>query len=575
MEQHVGPSALHMHHRVVEPRNAEKPPNCETLFRDLRAGAHAAFWLDSATAGTAGPARGRFSVMGTDAGALSQIVNYSLDAPDQVIIQCHGRPEPGDHGAQGGEPESQKPSAESLNEDILSFLADELSVEPSGSVPAELPFAGGYVGFLGYEAKALTVGGVDRIGTAANAHRSKLPDAVWIRAQNTIVVDHQTNSVHLLVLGREGDDASAQKCLDRLERLVVSSTEPGNVSGSATSNGVGPDRSAPDCAAPEGTASGNPAFDDPTREDIRQMSTTEGPGVGTPIPGAWRLSRNDYEAAVRQAQGFLHAGDSYEVCLTDTFEGTVPAAHDGLDTYLTLRRMNPAPYAAYLRLTIGDETLEVLSASPEQFLKVTPDGTVTTKPIKGTAPRGTSRADDRRLAEELATDPKTRAENLIITDLLRNDLGRICVAGSVSVPQLMAVESYATVHQLVTTVQGRLRDDADLVDLLRATFPGGSMTGAPKRRTLEIIDALEPGPRGIYSGALGYLGYGRRAELSIVIRTIVRSGNQVSIGAGGAIVLDSDPAAEFDEKELKAAALFEALRLTCARDDDEGGTHGR
>jgi anthranilate/para-aminobenzoate synthase component I len=210
-------------------------------------------------------------------------------------------------------------------------------------------------------------------------------------------------------------------------------------------------------------------------------------------------------------------------------------------------------------LKVGDRS--IVSTSPEQFLRVTSDGWVSSKPIKGTRRRDLDAQVDSSIALELSQNIKERAENLMIVDLMRNDIGQVCEPTSVGVPKLFEVESYKTVHQLVSTVVGKLRDDLDALDAIKAAFPGGSMTGAPKLRAIEIIRELEQGARGVYSGAIGYLGVDGSVDLGMVIRTIVFEKDAVRIGIGGGITSDSVPEEELEETRLKAKALLEALGL--------------
>ncbi|HEY7455762.1 MAG TPA: aminodeoxychorismate synthase component I, partial [Solirubrobacterales bacterium] len=280
-----------------------------------------------------------------------------------------------------------------------------------------------------------------------------------------------------------------------------------------------------------------------------------------PVGGiALARPRERYLEEIAACKRLLAAGETYEVCLTNAVLADA-AAPDPLALYRALRRANPAPFASYVRF--GD--VAVLSSSPERFLHVGRDRWVEAKPIKGTSRRAETPAEDVRLAERLRDDEKNRAENLMIADLMRNDLGSVCEVGTVHVPALMQVESFETVHQLVTTVRGLLREGLGPIECVRACFPPGSMTGAPKLRTMEIIDRLEGGARGVYSGAIGYLGLGGGCDLSVAIRTIVCGGESATAGAGGAIVIQSDAEEEYGEMLLKVEASLRAIAPTYSR----------
>jgi para-aminobenzoate synthetase component 1 len=267
------------------------------------------------------------------------------------------------------------------------------------------------------------------------------------------------------------------------------------------------------------------------------------------------FTRAAYESAVQRVIDYILAGDIFQANLSQRFLAELPHGLDAWGLYQRLRRRNPAPFAAYL--DTGD--VQIVSASPERFLELK-GRQVETRPIKGTRPRGSTTEEDARLGDELLASEKDRAENVMIVDLLRNDLSRVCRDHSVLTPEICALESFATVHHLVSTVTGELRPGLDAVDLLRATFPGGSITGAPKIRAMEIIAELEPTRRGPYCGAIGWVGCDGRMDTSITIRTYAIKERQVAFQAGGGIVADSDPAAEYEETLDKARALIEALR---------------
>lgn len=268
-----------------------------------------------------------------------------------------------------------------------------------------------------------------------------------------------------------------------------------------------------------------------------------------------------YAQAFDEVQLELRAGNSYEVNLTHRVE-----VHDEVDpavAYLRLRELNPAPYAGFIQ----HHDSRLLSSSPERYARIDEHRMIEARPIKGTTPRGKDVDEDEELREDLASNPRFRAENLMIVDLLRNDLGMVCDPGTVTVPSLMEVESYASVHQLVTTVRGRLRDDVTGIEALRALFPAGSMTGAPKRRTMEIIQRVEATPRGVYSGAFGWIAPDGQADLGVVIRSLTTAGNGTwQLGTGGGITVHSTAQDEYAESGWKAERLLQVFGGPLSRD---------
>jgi para-aminobenzoate synthetase component I len=365
--------------------------------------------------------------------------------------------------------------------------------------PEAPPFQGGLIGFFGYDLAPR----LEWLPRKAAAD-SRLPDIHFGLYDTAVTVDHRTGAVVLSAydLLREGPRALKAR-IDSWSDALSAPAPP-------------PPRTA----------------------------------LTTPIAG--NFARADYLDAVGRALEYIRAGDIFQVNLSQHFEAR--GRVEPLDLYLRLKAISPAPFAAFLRR--GD--LAVVGASPEWFYQTRGDLLVT-RPIKGTRPRGRSPADDERLAAELRASAKDRAELTMIVDLERNDLGRVCRFGTVRVREPLAVESFAQVHHLVATVEGRLRPGAGPIDVVRALFPGGSITGAPKIRAMEIIDELEPTRRGLYTGAVGYFSRGGASAFNIAIRTFLVEGPRVSFQVGGGIVADSDPEAEYEETLHKGRGLRAVL----------------
>lgn len=404
----------------------------------------------------------------------------------------------------------------------LRAILSRYKVDPSCLKGSHIPFLGGAVGYFGYELcyriEKLPCQGADDLA---------LPDCYFVLVDSVIVFDHLENKLYLSAVGfDEQANAAEEKARRALEILKseMEQFERKNTSQSAVLKNV---------KEGEWDKDGNNHDD----LEIRSMFTEK-----------------QYMDVVQKAKEHIFAGDIFEVCTTHRFECDFSAKP--FDLYQELRRINPAPFASYLNFP----EVQVVSSSPERFLEVGRDGWCKSRPIKGTRPRGQNSYEDRKLYKELLTSMKDRAENIMIVDLVRNDFGRVCKFDSVEVSELMVIEKYATVFQMVSTIVGQLEDGRDRFDIIKACFPGGSMTGAPKIEAMSIIDSLEPVKRGIYSGSIGYLDFSGNTDLNIVIRTILIKGGKAYFQVGGAVVADSDPRKEYLETLCKAKALVRALQ---------------
>lgn len=458
----------------------------EQVFVELYGDQTTAYWLDSSRDDGN---MSRFSFMGDTRGPLSKRVAYDANTQKVTVIDREG--------------------TQVLDQDIFSYLDQELARFKMKSPALPFDFNSGFVGFYGYEAK----------GDIGDSTPREYPDAMFIFSDRFIAFDQLLKEVYLVCLTEDAE--AADTWMDAV------------------------------CMQLEQLSSLKTSFKSAAIRD----SLPEQGEIGASFH--YHVPHNSYLDSIAQVKKYLAAGDSYEINLTN--ELRVEAELAPLALYRNVRRMNPAPYAAYLTF---NEELQLICSSPERFIRVGRERQIDAKPIKGTIRRGKDVSEDEQLKQQLAASQKDFSENLMIVDLLRNDLGKVCEIGTVKVPKLMDIESFETVHQLVSTITGQLRSDVPLNACIQAVFPGGSMTGAPKKRSMEIIEKLEKRPRGAYAGAIGFLGLNGTADLNIVIRTIVRQGKRLSIGVGGAIVMDSEPELEYQEIELKARALVEAIQYT-------------
>ncbi|MBI0325689.1 aminodeoxychorismate synthase component I [Burkholderia plantarii] len=490
----------------IQHRALDNCPDAVSVFSRVFLPSKSRFLLESSVVV---PGFSRFTFMGDAHGPLGETITYEVATREATIER-------------DGTRRTQSVTG------LFDLLAANLAARRV-EAPAALPFGFdlGYAGVFGYELKGETGGSA--------AWRSDAPDAAFVFATRLIVIDHLERKTWLLHLG-EADDArrhaEAEAWFDTVEADLRSLAEAGIEAAGTAQAGAKPR----------------------ARLSLAEVE------AWIARHAAMRHDRPGYIAKIGEALTEIVNGETYEVCLTNLI--TFPFAGAPFDLYRAMRELTPAPHAAYFEV----DGFSLVSASPERFLSVDRDGHAEAKPIKGTRPRGRTPDEDAALVAELRASEKDRAENLMIVDLLRNDLGQVSELGSVHVPKLFDVETYSHVHQLVSTIRGTLKRGVSAVDCLRAAFPGGSMTGAPKKRTMEIIDRLEAGPRGIYSGALGWFGLSGACDFNIVIRSVTICDGRARLGVGGAITALSDPTEEFDETIVKARGVIEAVELLAARE---------
>jgi anthranilate synthase component 1 len=399
--------------------------------------------------------------------------------------------------------------------DPYAAVAERLRQYRPAPVPDLPPFAGGAVGFFAYD----LVRTVEPLGEP-NPDPLGLPDMALMVTDAMLVFDHLRHELTILACAFTDEDGGVDAAYERAAATIAE-----------------------------------------MRERLRgAVPVPERPTVSEPPEFKSNVSREEFEAAVARIVEYVHAGDAFQVVPSQRF--SAPAPVEPFSVYRGLRAVNPSPYMYFLEF--GD--FQLAGASPEPLVKVT-GRKVETRPIAGTYPRGRSEDEDRRLAEKLRNDPKERAEHVMLVDLGRNDLGRVCEYGSVKVDELMYVETYSHVLHIVSQVTGRLKDGVSAMDVLRSALPAGTLSGAPKVRAMQIIDELETVKRGGYGGAVGYLSWDGDLDTAIHIRTVVCKGGQLHVQAGGGTVADAQPAYEYNESVNKARAVFRAVEVACEQPD--------
>lgn len=477
-----------------------------TYFSIFQDSSHA-FLLDSALCSGE---FAKYSFMGCDPSLIFRVLHHPQpDGPASAQIEVERHKDSTGH-------RFTTPRVTKYEGDVfveLRRLLAEYAAPLEESARRRFPLLAGGVGYFGYEAGRL----IEWL-PHTKTHAEPSPPDVYFGFYDTILCHcHQTNETFMSIIGRGDGPAAASDdavAIGQELQTHIETHQPSEHASRITT-----------------------VDDEETEIDVNAC-----------------FDEISYCQAVQEIKQHIYAGDIYQACMTQRFQSPLVGG-DAWDLYRELRRCNPTPFACFLKAP----EFSVVSASPERYLSVDRDGNAESRPIKGTRPRGETPDADAALRDELSSSIKDQAENIMIVDLVRNDFGRVCQFNSIHVAELMAIESYATVWQMVSTIRGRIAVPHDALDLIRASFPGGSMTGAPKIEAMKILDSLEPVTRGIYSGAIGYLDYGGAIDMNIVIRTFIVENGLCSYGAGGAVVADSDPRAEYLESLDKIRALKSAL----------------